>query len=131
MLRNFACVLIGVFTLVAVHERNSLLSPASAKTVEISLSNLECDSSSDPCIRVYTSLEDVEKQSYKVVKFTEAEIYQSLDKDGGTGILRRIKDDTGFECKNGKESYGFFRCDPGALATRHELLFKILSGFYH
>ena len=90
---------------------------------------IECDSSSDPCVRVYKTLKDIETQTYKVVKFTEPEIIQSLN-NGDRRIHDKIKDETGFDCKKGKYEYGVFRCEEGALATQHQLLIKALEMLY-
>ena len=98
-------------------------------TVALAAPVIECDSSSDPCVRVYHTAKDVEAGSYKVVKFTEPEIINAINK-GTRQIHDKIKDETGFDCKKGKYEYGVYRCEEGALATRHDLLIKALEMLY-
>ena len=88
----------------------------------------DCDSG-EPCLRVYKTSEDVQSQSYKVVTFSEAEIVQAAG-DNPRRVHNKIVDETGFDCKKGKHEYGVFRCEAGALYTRHDLLIKVLQMLY-
>ena len=118
------CGLVSVAVALAVPHLSNV-TPAGASVA----SPIECDSSSDPCVRVYKTREEVEKQTYKVVSFSEAEIMQALEK-ADRRIHDKIKSETGFDCKKGRYESGFFRCEEGGLATQHQRLIQVLEMLY-
>ena len=89
----------------------------------------ECDSSGDTCVRVYKKNEDVESQSYKVVRFSELEIVQA-NKEDLFLVHRKIVNEAGFDCKRAKFEQGVFRCEEGAIITHQDLLIGILVQLY-
>ena len=121
---------IALFALIFTALALGVSQPADAGTsVAPAASVVECDSSSEPCLRIYKTAKDVESQTYTVVKFTEVEVTRALFADVRR-IHYRIKDETGFDCKSGEYKYGVFRCEEGGIATRYEQLIQALDALY-
>lgn len=129
MVRRSLVQVTVVFSVIAIIAFG--VSAARQTKVSAKVSLLECESSDDPCVRVYKPNSSGGIDDYKVVKFTETEIIQDLNKDSGVSIHNKIKDETGYDCKKGKDEMDHFRCeDGGVLATRHRELMEFFEGYY-